>query len=380
MNFNVFSAGNINVFPCANTSQGGQLMTEYNLRSRESVDTDESIKYLSGKSYVHSEDDFKVSIQQDDSGTVISSSVLEIAPGRGVINGHYVESLTPVIVDIAAANASARANGDPILKGQLSVGLRIMYSTEQTMAGAMLPENGDYLFEGVQVVILPSSEFKLPVDSPDDESGVTAHIKLADFTYLNGAISVSSINNNYPEKCFTMSADRIGNVENMLSGEFVKKTGLNPKKLYTFAGKGTDPATGQDTWCDSTSALMVWDSNLTEVDEAPMYNSARFLADATSGKISLYLPHKQIDGMTNTAGDPTYYKSVNLDLPVADFTTETPGTVDTNYTKNIKLIPIKRIAVTYINIWSFQPNKSLKMIAKLVVPPTIKSLGFKKTL
>lgn len=340
MNFVVFSAGNINVFPCANTHNGGQLMTEYNLRSRESVDTPEAIQYMSGKSYVHSKDDFAVSMQMNDSGTVISSTTLEIAPGRGVINGHFIESLTPILVDIADGNARAKANGDTVLKGNLSIGLKVMYSTEQTMAGAMLPENTDYLFEGVQVVVLPREEFKLPIDSPDDEAGVTAHIKLADFIYLNGAINQASIVNNYPNKCLSIDANRIGNFDNLLSGEYIKKTGLNRKYLYTFAGKGTN-ADGTDAWHNSTPSLMIWDKNLVETSTPPQYDSATFIKskdDNNSDCIALYAPHDNFDGLEDNEGNRRYYKSVELKIPVADFANNTPGTVDSNYTRNIKAI------------------------------------------
>ena len=55
MNFTSFPVNTTNIFPCANTTKGGQLMTEFNLRSRESVGVDESIQYMSGLSYVHGE-------------------------------------------------------------------------------------------------------------------------------------------------------------------------------------------------------------------------------------------------------------------------------------------------------------------------------------
>ena len=337
MNFTVFSAGNINVFPCANTHNGGQLMTEYNLRSRESIEVPEAIKYMSGKSYLHSKEDFEVSMQTDDTGTVLSSSILEIAPGRGLINGHYVESLTPVIVDIAEANARARSNGDTVLKGNLTIGLKVMYSTEQTMAGAMIPENEDYLFEGVQVVVLPKNEFILPIDSPNDEGKVTAHIKLADFIYLNGAVNQSSIVNNYPDKCLSIDAHRIGNFQDLISGDYLKKTGLNPDKLYVFSGAGTND--GKDAWCEANDALMIWDRNNNQTTTPqPNNDSAKFQENYTTGEIQLHIPHKQVDTAYNTAGEQLFYEPVDIPLPVADFIKGTSGTVDINYTKNIRAI------------------------------------------
>ena len=44
MNFKRFSVGTTNIFPIANSTAGGQLLTEYNLRSRESVNTNQSVK------------------------------------------------------------------------------------------------------------------------------------------------------------------------------------------------------------------------------------------------------------------------------------------------------------------------------------------------
>lgn len=201
MNFVKFPVNATNIFPIANTKKGGQLVTEFNLRTIDSVSTDESIQYMTGPSYVHSASDFEVKSQdssdaffadQDISG---SSSVLTIMPGRGVINGHYVELLSPIEIDMTEAYALATKAGES-LEGALAIGLRAMYSSETTMAGALLPESVaeidvenpedsiSSLYEGIQIVILPVEEFILPIDSPTDASLVTAHIKLAQFTYI----------------------------------------------------------------------------------------------------------------------------------------------------------------------------------------------------
>ena len=153
MNFKRFSVGTTNIFPVANSTAGGQLLTEYNLGSRESVSTNPDVKYMIGPSYVHSMDDYYVRIQQDDSNVKISSSTLEILPGRAVVNGHFIESLAPILIDLAAANAS-RQSGEPALKGELSVGLKVMYSTTETMAGSMLVENDENVYEGIQVFVI----------------------------------------------------------------------------------------------------------------------------------------------------------------------------------------------------------------------------------
>ena len=195
MNFIKFSTGTTNIFPLANSTTGGQLMTEYNLRSRESVkvgpiDHDNRIQYMVGESFVNSEDDFKLS--KSSSG---DNQIFEISSGRAVINGHFFESLVPVTINLAEANTTLRKNAQPGLKGDLVVGLRAMYSTEKTMAGAMLKENKTEYFEGVQVVVCSPSDFVLPEDSPDDESKVTAHIKLGQIYYSdgNGQINVDTL-------------------------------------------------------------------------------------------------------------------------------------------------------------------------------------------
>lgn len=341
MNFSVFNTATTNIFPLANDTKGGQLMTEYNLKSRESVSTLEAVKYNIGHSYVHSEDDFKVSLQSDGAGGIISNYTLEISSGRGVIDGHFIESLAPVLIDMLDANAAAQVQSTAPLKGKLTVGLRAMYSTEQTMAGSMLTYNNSSIYEGVQVVILPKSDFFLPEDVPEEPDRVTAHLKLADFSFTNGKIT--SVVNNYPNKVKNIPADRISNIDNLLSNVYVKKTGLNPRMLYTFAGKGTDPATGLDTWCDSTGALMVWDHNPQYVSEEPSLLEAEFGVDV-SGKTVLQVPHKQIDGpMTNPSAPDTniYFADKSYVLPLANYAQGTSGTVDKAYTNNVKAVSEK---------------------------------------
>ena len=335
MNFIVFPTVSTNIFPQANSVGGGQLMSEYNLRSRESIATPESVKYMIGPSYVHGEEDFKVQILSDELGTKISSTVLQILPGRGLINGHFVESLTSVTIDLNQARAKAEKERSVKLSGNLCIGIRAMYSTEATMAGAIMVENDKNMYEGIQVVILPESEFKLPVDVPEDVNSVTAHLKLASFKYING--SITNLINNYPYKCQMIPSDRLSNVDKLLSDQYVTRSGLNPKKLYTFAGKGYDISTGKDTWCDSTDSLMVWDANPKFTSDKPLERQAEFDVSLT-GAVQLKVPHKQVDGMTSTDGNNQYYESRYLDLPVADFSSNTSGTITKNYTKQVKSV------------------------------------------
>lgn len=334
MNFNVFNANSTNLWPVANDTKNGQLMTEWNLKSRETVGTNETIQYMCGPSYVHSETDFEVGVLTDGAGQIASSSTLQIAEGWGIVDGVFIQSLVPVTVDLLEINAQAQLEGLPPLKGRLSVGLRAMYATESTVAGTLRTYDSNEIYEGIQLVILPQDEFKLPIDVPTEQDQVTAHLKLADFNFVNG--SVSSIVQNYPAKVQNVSAERVGNIEKLLSDIYVTKTGLDPRKLYTFAGKGTDDTTRMDTWCDSTGSLMVWDANPQAVDGATSsYKEATFAAQ-TDGRTVLIMPHQNVDGMTNTAGTYQHYADKKLELPLANYSQGTPGTVDRNYTNHIK--------------------------------------------
>lgn len=336
MNFNVFNANSTNLWPVANDTKNGQLMTEWNLKSRETVVTNETIQYMCGLSYVHSERDFEVSVLTDGAGQIASSSTLQISEGWGIVDGVFIQSLVPVTVDLLEMNAQAQLEGLPPLKGRLSVGLRAMYATESTVAGTLRTYDSNEIYEGIQLVVLPQDEFKTPLDVPTHQDQVTAHLKLADFNFVNG--SINSIVQNYPGKVQNVSAERIGNVEKLLSDIYITKTGLDPRKLYTFAGKGTDDTTKMDTWCDSTGSLMVWDANPQAADgAASSYKEATF-ATQTDGKTVLVLPHQNVDGMMNTAGEYQHYADKVYELPLANYSQGTPGTVDRNYTNHIKAV------------------------------------------
>ena len=337
MNFLTFGTAFTNIFPAANSKNGGQLATEFNLRSRESVGTHQSIDYMVGPSYVHSPSDFKVRVESDDSGSPVSYSVIEVMPGRGVVNGHYVETLQSMTVDLVEANASLRDRAMPPLKGKLAIGVRAVYATEQTIAGTILVENTNQMYGGLQLVILPEAELITPIDSPTDRSKVTAHLKLASFTFNNNRIS--GIVNFDEAKCQYISADRIANIDMMLSDEYVRKTGLNSKKIYAFAGKGTDPSTGYDTWEDVTDSLMVWDAVPQRTSETPAYTQATFVTGTNSAY--LLMPHKQVDGMIDDLGNPEYYAPRMIELPVASYGGNTPGIVNKQFTQAIKEISEK---------------------------------------
>ena len=338
MNFVVFPVGTTNIFPLANSSAGGQLLTEFNIRSRESVDTDSTVKYFIGKSFTHSMDDFAVYSQKDGYDATISNTVIQIQPGRAIVNGHYVELLTPINVDMTDANALAAKEGVAPLKGKLAVGLKMAYSTYETLAGSALIENESDYYEGVQVVILPQSDVKLPADVPGDNefTKVNMHLLLATFNFRNGAVSGVKQNAN---KIKTVDAERILNIERMLSGTFVSKAGLDPNKLYIFAGKSSDGTQidGRDTWCDATDSAMIWDSNPDISSKPPSVSQAEFTWN-DEGEAVLKMPHKQVDGMVNREGVRQYYQDKMIPLPKADYMAGTSGVVTESYTNRIKEI------------------------------------------
>lgn len=362
MNVPVFHVQTTNVYPAANSHAGGQLNTEFNVRSRETVAVGpiaagHSIQYFCGPSYVHAEEDFQLSKYSD--------TAFRLSPGKALVNGHYIELLDEdgVVVDIAELRASLiaadREADAQKLSGQLAVGLKAMYNTTETMMSSIQVEQDTGLFMGIQVVIVPLSELVLPADSPSDPLAVNADIKLGQFSYYNGSIQSTSVQNNYPDKCAVMSADRLKDAQSMLDNTYATKTGLDPNQLYIMAGKqGSDgQISNESTWCAAQSSLMVFDKiadrtpasvispDRPQHEEAQFVRGYRALTDEVvmddHGPVSLALPHKQVDGMHNDNGVPLYYKEKYLTLPTAGYGDNTSGIVTAEYTKSVKAIEQK---------------------------------------
>lgn len=405
MHFPTFAVASTNIFPLSNSTKGGQLVTEYNLRSREMVGTDPAIQYEVGPSYTHGMQDFAVTLLSDmeseeydpkstysigqyvtyNSVTYVcivavvkpeqfdsakwlivnsSSSILQVAPGRAVINGHYVQTLAPMVVDLALANAQLAKNYEAPLLGELAIGIKAYYSTESTMAGSMLIENEDNTYTGIQLVVLKKSEFKTPSDCPTDRSAVTADLKLADFIYVNGVINPAAIvQNKY--KVSYINSSRIDNITDVLDDNFISKKNLDSHRLYTFSGQGSD--SGKSTWCDSTGSLMVWDADpkITKTNPNVAVPHATFFA-AADGSVHLAVPHQQIDSMKNTAGEDIYYDLRDIKFPKANYVSGAPGTVDASYTKVIKnladkLSSLKQSPAGNMILWLDTKDASYKM-------------------
>ena len=375
MHFITFPVASTNIFPLSNSSRGGQLVTEFNLKSREMVATNPNIKYAVGPSFIHSMEDFKVTLLEDTDvdnydasktynkgdycfyenetyicveyietpeafnpehwqKTVISTSIIQVAPGRAVINGHYVESLAPMIIDLNLANAELHKNSQEPLYGNLSIGIKSYFSTETTMSGAMLVENSDNMYVGVQLVITKTSDFKVPGDvgcvEANEQGNATADIKLADFTYVNGTVSPSSILPNINATRYIPS-ERIYDFDSILDSKYVTSDNLVDSDLYVMSGKS-------ESWCDATGSLMVWDTDPVLNKNVPTSGGARFVTENIdgTGNVKFVIPHKQIDGLTNDNGDIVYYQDKVLNFPTANYSTGSSGIVTKEYTQKIK--------------------------------------------
>lgn len=317
-----FPVASTNIFPLVNSKQGGQLATEFNLKSREMVATNPEIKYAQGPSFIHSLDDFKVTASSS------STAILEIAPGRAVINGHYFESLTTVTIDMIEANTVLQQNAQSPLFGNLSIGFRSYFSTVSTMAGSMSVENSEDMYIGIQLVIAKTTDFITPTDSPTDRDAVVADLKLADFTYINGSISAASIAQNENATRYIPS-ERIADFNSILDSKYVTTENVADNFFYTLSGTSK-------SWCDSTGSLMIWDndSGAHTTTEEPTLPEATFLTNP-KGSISLVVPHKQQDGLMNDQGQPKYYADKWIDIPAANYNNGTPGVVTSDYTDHI---------------------------------------------
>ena len=328
MDFPIFPNSTSYIFPQVNATTGGQLISEYNLRFRESVGADPNVPYEIGLSYAHSMADFEVSKQED------SSTVLKISAGRAVVNGHGFKSVTDVAIDLAKVNSDiqiANSNSDidddmlP-LTGALTIGLRAFYSAEPQTSGTLSVDSTSAYNVGIQLVIYPQGYVKLPSNA-DNLGDVNMHLKLADFTFINGAIGENISNN--PDKIRIYSADRIGGSTSQENESTSSTATLNSQNLYIMRGDGT--------WCVANGSLMVWDANGVPAEiERPTTQEATFMRNAETGGVDLVVPHKQIDGLKTIDNVPLYFADRRISLPIADYVAGTAGIVDRNYTEYIK--------------------------------------------
>ena len=111
MHFITFPVASTNIFPLTNSKHGGQLATEYNLKSREMVATNPAIKYAQGQSFIHSLDDFKIKATTKGAESMGEALIKlryngKLYSGNGVstdINGAsiraYIQAVNKIIYD-----------------------------------------------------------------------------------------------------------------------------------------------------------------------------------------------------------------------------------------------------------------------------------------
>lgn len=383
MNVKSFLSSAITVFPAANSKIGGQLLTEENIRSRSSVQRERQINYFACNSYTHNDADFEISVDPGDSTRLI------ISGGECILNGHYLRyDAEEMSIDIAELNANAIAGER--LSGIIYIGLKAMYATQQTIAGSILTEttSTDGIFEGVQVVLKSATSanpFYLPEDvsvygdnnlaMAEDELDISAHLYLGKIAIYNGQLQSATLYQN-PYKTAYIPADRIKDIDNLISSTYVTKTRLNQNILYTFAGQGTD-SQGYDTWQGSNDSLMVWDKTPSQLDISDPENAeeiasqsrlqeARFQPDfkiiqnrdnsygSIQSGVVLAVPHKQPNGST------VFYENKYINLPTAEYKSGTAGVVDYRYTQHIK-----NIAQEVNNLYNIGNGKMRAYIAEL---------------
>lgn len=334
MYFIEFPVSATNMFPLTNSTTGAQNLTEYNMRSRETVATDPSVKYPIGPSYTHSLDDFEIKSSAE--GADIPSTAIQIQPGRALVNGHYVELLTPIVIDLAAVNYKASKEGVNILKGPLVIGLVMMYSNYTTLAGSALVENDEGYFEGIRVVIVPETEMRRPVEVPDSTqyTEVNMHLLLGKFLFYGGVVSNVSQNE---DKVKILDASRIGDFSSSLSDMYVSKAGLDESHFYVFASRGDDETAN---WCKAEESLMIWDTNPTLDKDNPhsaivAHFEYNYDEEDQYGATSLVVPHKQIDGAKDQQGNQVYFADKWFTLPNATFNPNSGGVVNPEYTRRV---------------------------------------------
>ena len=337
MNFVKFPVSSTTIFPAANSNAGGQMLTETNQLSRETVANHSIIPYVCGPSYTHSLDDFKLVKLSS------SPSTIYITGGTALVHGHFVQlsnsSTRSISIDLASTG----------LSGRLCIGLRAMYSNEGTIAASLKTENSEGFYEGIQVVVLPKSQFYLPEDngsgSYTSQNAVNAHLKLGELTYQNGAITDVTPNE---DRHKVLDGERISNIDDLLADKYVTKTNLDPYKLYVMSGKKrADSSLAADYWADGTGSLIQWDANPqirktsdtvkaiwlkdSNISGAQIVDQAVARYDTADDTLKLILPHKQVDGMTSTDGTSEYYEPKELPFPVANRATGTGGVLNSSW-------------------------------------------------
>lgn len=341
MDFVKFPVSSTTIFPIANSKAGGQLLTESNQLSRETVANHSNIPYICGPSYTHSLDDFEINTNGSS-----TSHILYISGGSAIVHGHFVHlenrSHTAIAIDLMEANSQLTSQGKAVLSGTLCVGLRAMYANPNTQAASLRIENGENFYDGIQVVILPKSQFKLPEDNGSGhytpENQVTAHLKLGEFNFVNNVISGLKPSTTR-HQC--LDGDKIYNIDELLKSHYASIDNLDPKKIYSMSGESGG------TWVDTTGSTVIWDANpqTQETNDAVkaiwlkdgdlvgtgsklLLTEAAVRYDSSVDQLKMVLPIKQPRGMKNTSGKDIYYTPKEIPIPSANRATGEGGVLN----------------------------------------------------
>lgn len=369
MNLVKFPVAATNIFPIANSTAGGQLLTEYNLRSRETVGTDINVpsSLHIGPSYVHSMRDFALSG---------NGSVVTIHEGKGLFNGHYVELLTPIDIDLTTeitkiVDSSERAE----LRGDLTVGILVMYSTLNTMASTILteklPSESDdpndaeisAYYQGVHIVILPTAKAKTPSDvwvdgavPPGSDTNFNMHLKLGRIIYKNGAIQGDPIQDE--NKIKQIDGSRISNIDAIISDSYLTNTHTRNDTFYAYNPyAGLDETRYGDGWVNINPAMIKWRMvDAPTSDTAPNPNAtAEFVPDGGGRAVNLVLPHLQIPDY-KVSGQPKYFEDIVVPIAEASPITGIPGVLGKSYMEHISSLA-RKLDTMYAGITSLGTMK-----------------------
>jgi len=308
---NVFPSMLTNMFPVANDTNGGQLVTEWNIKQLESVMGDTQIRWAHYPSYTATEQDFVISAVGATEPYSLFIGKTGGLSNRAIIDGHFLEVLGRIRINLLSSSGVGVTADTPLASGQYEIGLVAVYSGDSTLTsqppgrdsqlvGAidgttkLFGQSG--IFGGVAVVIgSVSGENRLltPSDCPltTQRDLVNCHLKLGRFTWQSeimggsagGRVVLGSVRNYLTEKLRFLDPERLivrdsGNTTSPLVGG---KQGLNPDKLYAYA---TRDVPGQeyndDAWTDITFDLLDLPRMRVEYDQ-------------TSDRVMLVAPYKR---------------------------------------------------------------------------------------
>lgn len=311
----IFPSMLTNMFPVANDTNGGQLVSEWNLKQTDSVMGNPRIQWASYPSYAQTSSDFALA---EVGGTEPASLFIGKVSGlsnRAIIDGHFLEVLGRQRINLLSKTGIDSAiDADILESGTYEIGLVAVYSGDSTLASQppgretqiagtvdgttkLFGQSG--MFGGVAVVIGKVGDddkrLRTPADcwKTTDRDRVNCHLKLGSFVWqqeviqgvVGGGIADGSVVNYSSGKLQFIGAERIIN-----SGEggsshspFTGKDTVDPSKLYAYSTRKPEQDEGEfnhDVWTDITFDML----NLLQ---------ARIEYDENSDRVSFVAPYKR---------------------------------------------------------------------------------------